>query len=123
MREIYNTANAVDTFDPNNPPPLMTIIEVAELARCSVSSIHRRRKADPAWLPMAPKRFGRRLVFRREDVFSALNLALPGEASEPEGSGWEVDPVRFKAALEELKRERAAQRAQERAAAKRAAKR
>lgn len=89
-------------------PLRMTISEVAGLARCSVSSIHRRRKVDPAWLPAAPVQIGRRLVFERAAVFKALGMT-DGETVQ-EGTGWEVDPVAYREALAREVRERAASR-------------
>lgn len=118
MTDHEDGASPRSKFDPNDLPPFVTIDEVAAVARCSVSSLHRKRKEDPTWLPVAPMRMGRKLVFRREDVLAALQIGQSAAGSEPEGSGWEVDPEAYKRALARAKEERRLERAVDRARAK-----
>ncbi len=121
MTDHEDGASSRSKFDPNDLPPFVTIDEVAAVARCSVSSLHRKRKADPAWLPVAPMRMGRKLVFRREDVLAALQIGQSAASSEPEGSGWEiVDPEAIRRARQragdDARLERAIARARAKAA-------
>jgi hypothetical protein len=79
-------------------PMRMTTAEVCDLARFSPATFHRKRKADPSWLPASAVQGGRQLIFDREAVIRALGLrGAPAQVVE-----WTVDP----AAIESARRAR-----------------
>lgn len=70
-------------------PLRMTATEVCALAHCSKVTLYRRRKANPAWLPMSPMKLGKEQLFDRADVLRALALTTEEHANDD--GGWEVD--------------------------------
>jgi hypothetical protein len=75
----------------------LTTAEVCELARCSEITLWRRRKLDPAWLPVSKHKYGRENVFDRDVVVRALGLQQDEQRPE-ELAGWEVDAVAIREA-------------------------
>jgi hypothetical protein len=80
-------------------PLRMTSAEVCALGRFSISTLNRKRLADPKWLPASAVQGGRSTVFDRTDVLKALGLSSVGasDAAEPDDD-WTFDADAFRAA-------------------------
>ena len=66
---------AAFALNPDNLPHRMTAAQVCELAGCSATTLWRRRRLDPTWLPAAPVQLGKSTMFDRAAVLVALCLA------------------------------------------------
>lgn len=79
---------AAFALNPDNLPHRMTAAQVCELAGCSATTLWRRRRLDPTWLPAAPVQLGKSTMFDRAAVLVALCLAQDAPANDQ----WNVDP-------------------------------
>ena len=86
------SARATLSFD--NLPPRLTTAEVCELAKCSVTSLWRRRRQDPTWLPASPVQLGKSTMFDRDAVLRALGLFKDAAPNDQ----WTVDVDAIRAA-------------------------
>jgi hypothetical protein len=82
------TPAARDLIDPNNLPPRLSTAQVCALAQCSETTLWRRRKGDPKWLPAAPVQLGKSTMFDRAAVLKALGMVEDASANDE----WTVDP-------------------------------
>lgn len=79
----------IPTEDDTTRLPLrMTTAEVCQLANCSVTTLWRRRREDPAWLPASTVQLSKSTMFDRDAVLSALGLRKDDTSNDP----WAVDP-------------------------------
>lgn len=97
------TALAIDF---NNLPPRLTTAQVCALAQCSETTLWRRRRQDPAWLPPAPVQLGRATMFDRAAVLKALGMVEDAPANDE----WTVDPDAIRQARSRKVRHAAAAR-------------
>lgn len=73
------------SLDYNNLPFLLTINEVAEVFRCSVSTVRKLMRERPGWLVPSSQAHSRKMLFPRDAVLRAAGLpAWPEPVAAPQ---------------------------------------
>jgi hypothetical protein len=85
----------LDLARPETWPLRMTTEEVLQVGRFKATTLWRRRRADPSWLPASTVQGGKSTLFDRSAVLKALGLVADGARdAPPEQQGenpWKVD--------------------------------